>query len=153
VFEDLDELAKGLAENDISRRQALKWAGYSVAGAALSSLGLADSAEALSRRKRRRCRRRGGTVCSSGTRASEICCRAGQGCYGNDAGAICCSNDPHCSGAQSAAGPMVCYNTAGAGGICDRPSCTTDTDCSAGEVCIRTPGCPGTGGNRCVPAC
>jgi hypothetical protein len=40
VFEDLDELAKGLAENDLSRRQAIKWAGYSVLGAALSSNGL-----------------------------------------------------------------------------------------------------------------
>ena len=152
MFEDLDELARGLAENDISRRQALKWAGYSVLGATLSSMGFAESAEALSRRKRRRCRRRGGTVCSSGTRASEICCRKGETCYFTTP-LICCSNDPLCSGATSAAGPPVCYNTLGAGDICNRPTCNTDTECSAGEVCIRTPGCPGTGGNRCVPAC
>ena len=30
VFEDLDELARGLADSDISRRQAIKWAGLSV---------------------------------------------------------------------------------------------------------------------------
>ncbi len=47
MFEDLDELASALAEDDISRHQAIRWAGYSVAGAALSSLGLAESAEAL----------------------------------------------------------------------------------------------------------
>jgi hypothetical protein len=47
MFEELDELARELAENDISRRQAIKWAGYSVAGATLSSLGFADTTEAL----------------------------------------------------------------------------------------------------------
>jgi hypothetical protein len=58
-----DDLARGLAKNDISRRQAVKWAGYSVLGAALSSVGFADTAEALTRRQRRRCRRRGGRPC------------------------------------------------------------------------------------------
>jgi hypothetical protein len=66
VFEDLDELATGLAEDDVSRRQAIKWAGYSVLGAALSSMGFADAAEALTRRQRRRCRRKGGDAPGEG---------------------------------------------------------------------------------------
>ena len=40
MFEDLDELARGLAENDISRRQAIKWAGYSVLAGPLCLRGL-----------------------------------------------------------------------------------------------------------------
>jgi hypothetical protein len=50
VFEDHDELARGPAENEISRRQAIRWAGYGALGAALSSMGFADTAEALTRR-------------------------------------------------------------------------------------------------------
>ena len=42
-----DELARGLAEGAISRRQALKWAGYGVLGAVLSGIGFADTAEPL----------------------------------------------------------------------------------------------------------
>jgi hypothetical protein len=49
LFEDLDELARGLAENDISRRRAIKWAGYSVLAATLSSLGFAECAYVLRR--------------------------------------------------------------------------------------------------------
>ena len=60
MFEELDELARGLAENVISRRQAIKWAGYSVLGATLSSMGFADTAEALTRKFKRRCRNKGG---------------------------------------------------------------------------------------------
>ncbi len=58
-----DELARGLASGNISRGQAIRWAGYSVLGAALSSVGFADTAEALTRRQRRRCRRRGHIIC------------------------------------------------------------------------------------------
>src|SRR5919199_3200108 len=61
-----DELARGLASGNISRRQAIKWAGYSVLGASLSSMGFAETAEALTRRQRRRCRRKGGTPLEKG---------------------------------------------------------------------------------------
>src|SRR5919199_1160545 len=66
VFEELDELARGLAENEVSRRQAIKWAGYSVLGATLSSMGFAERAEALTRNARRRCRKHGGTPLEKG---------------------------------------------------------------------------------------
>jgi hypothetical protein len=46
MFDDLDELAKEMAENEVSRRQAVKRAGFSVLGAALSSIGFAESTEA-----------------------------------------------------------------------------------------------------------
>jgi hypothetical protein len=62
VFEGLDELASALGENDVSRGQAIKWAGYSVLGAAISSAGFAESAEALAHRQRRRCRGKGGIL-------------------------------------------------------------------------------------------
>jgi hypothetical protein len=47
VFEDPDELARGLAENEISRGRAIRRVGYGVVGAALSSMGFAGRAEAL----------------------------------------------------------------------------------------------------------
>ncbi len=54
-----DDLAKGLDDGTISRRRALKLVGAAALGAALIPV-MPKQAEALSRRARRRCRRKGG---------------------------------------------------------------------------------------------
>ena len=74
-----DELAKGLASGTISRRKALRLMGAALFGAALVPL-LPEQAQALTNKQRRRCHTEGGTVCSSGTRASEVCCPRGTTC-------------------------------------------------------------------------
>ena len=142
MFEDLDELARGLAENDISRRQAIKWAGYSVLGASLSSMGFADRAEALSRRKRRKCRRKGGTPVSGGT------CRCTLNCDAPDLTKFGCGDDPtNCR----------CFMSLGGFGWCGRldqcanlKECVSTAECKPNtELCVNT--C--CGGPRCVPSC
>src|SRR5919202_3649983 len=62
-----DDLARGLAQGDISRRQALKWLGLSIAGVGLASLGFSDTAEALTARQRRKCAAKGGMILKKGT--------------------------------------------------------------------------------------
>ena len=141
MFEDLDELARGLAENDISRRQALKWAGYSVLGASLSSMGFADTAEALSRKARRRCRRKGGTPLAAGD------CHCGLNCDAPDPTKFACQDNPNCR----------CFQTTDGSGFCGSlqncnvlQSCTENADCEFGsEVCVQT--CCGS--PRCVSPC
>jgi hypothetical protein len=124
VFEDLDELARGLAENDVSRQQAIKWAGYSVLGAALSSMGFADTAEALTRRGRRRCRRRGGTPLEEGN------------CH---CAANCRSKSIPCHGTES----CTCFKTTENTGFClylgtgsCNTTCTSSKDCPSGSRCV-----------------
>ena len=159
MFEELDELARGLAENDISRRQAIKWAGYSVLGTALSSVGLTDTAEALTRRQRRRCRRQGGTICGSGHR--QYCCAQGTSCGPNRScqcpnPATCatlpfpqCGNDPGCQCATIAEGGGTCVKLAIAG--CAH-TCTSSADCQQGQFCVVNSCCPTTGvcADRCT---
>jgi hypothetical protein len=159
-----DELARGLAENSISRRQAIRWAGYSVAGAALSSLGFAESAEALTRRQRRRCRRSGGIVCGE-TRSEEYCCREGTTCAGGDTctevncrrGATqCpfrfgCQNSDTCLCATTLEGRNTCVQSAL---VCSDPSfhCTSSQDCPTGWVCT-TSCCGKPTQGVCTPPC
>jgi hypothetical protein len=130
VFEDLDELAMGLAENDISRRQAIKWASYSVLGAALSSMGFVESAEALTRRQRRRCRRKGGAILEKGN------CHCAIKCDAPDLNNFTCQNDPDCA----------CFQTTGGRGFCARlASCNTLQKCSSSSEC--------PSGFKCAPTC
>jgi hypothetical protein len=141
MFEELDELARGLAENDISRRQAIRWAGYSVLGTALSSVGFAESAEALTRRARRRCRRKGGTPLEKGT------CHCGYNCPG-EFSLFECENDPQCA----------CGETTEGSGVCARINiqcnglqlCTASGQCPTGYRCIRDNCC---GSSACFPLC
>src|SRR5829696_7031940 len=143
MFEDLDELAKGLAENDISRRQAIRWAGYSVLGASLSSMGFAESAEALSRKARRRCRRKGGTPLAAGD------CHCGLNCDAPDPTKFTCQDNPNCR----------CFMSTGGFGWCGRldqcanlQECTFSSDCTpqfGTEACVHT--C--CGDTRCVRVC
>ena len=136
MFEDLDELARGLAENDISRRQAIKWAGYSVAGAALSSLGFAETAEALTRRQRRRCRRRGGTPLEEGN------CNCAFNCGAPDSDRPC-QNDPNCLCLQTTEGRGFCTENTACGTTCSR-----SRDCPPGWKCVVS--CCGP---NCAPPC
>jgi hypothetical protein len=140
VFEDLDELARGLAENDISRRQAIKWAGYSVAGAALSSMGFAETAEALTRRQRRRCRRKGGTPLERGE------CHCGFKC-GSSADIVCESNR-NCSCTKTIEGRGFCANF---NVNCPNVSCTSSSKCPSGTKCVVNTCCEPSA--VCLPAC
>jgi hypothetical protein len=121
MFEDLDELARGLAENDISRRQALRWAGYSVLGAALSSVGFAESAEALGSRAWRRCRRKGGTPLEKGQ------CHCAYKC-GADPARFACENNPSCACLRTTEGRGFCADVSG-GCIPCQGGCPSGTRC------------------------
>ena len=125
VFEDLDQLARGLAENDVSRRQAIKWPGYSVLGAALSSVGFAESAKALSLRARNRCRGEGGIPLEEGN----CHCAATCVCFQTTEGTGFC------------AGP-------GSGGCGDFQACTQSSQYPAGTKCVVNTYC---GTSICVP--
>ena len=144
MFEDLDELAKGLAENDISRRQAIRWAGYSVLGASLSSMGFAQSAEALSRKARRRCRRKGGTLVTGGD------CNCALNCDAPDPTKFKCQDDPNCRCLESSAfGLGFCVRLEQCEGL---QTCSFDDDCEFGlERCVET--CCPSAPNRCMRSC
>lgn len=89
-----DDLAKELANDTISRRQALKYVGALALGAALLPL-FPHKAQALSKKKRRKCHRSGGTVC--GTGSNEVCCGAGTTCcVGANGTANCCATGTTC---------------------------------------------------------
>jgi hypothetical protein len=132
VFEDLDELARGLAENDISRRQAMKWAGYSVAGAALSSMGFAETAEALTRRQRRRCHRKGGVPLEKGT-----CHCAGANCD-TDFDFFTCGANCSCELTVEQRGFCAVNGNVGTG-------CSSSEECTGNNKCVVLRGCPGSG--------
>ena len=150
MFEDLDELARGLAENDISRRQAIKWAGYSVLGASLSSVGFADTAEALTRRGKRRCLRNGGMVCGNGPLKKKYCCTSGTTCAGGETcgqgcagGGSCgaqgfpeCMNNPSCFCTTTVEGGTFCAQI---GLSCNElTTCTNSQQCPEGSACAVT---------------
>jgi len=150
VFEDLDELARGLAEDTISRRQAIKWAGYSVAGAALSSMGFAQSTEALTRKARRRCRRKGGTPLEKGNchcAWEAVTCPPAT--IEPDPNLFTCQNDPTC----------FCYKTTEGRGFCGQESaclpgtCSSSSECPPGWKCAVNTCCTTTPSSGCVPPC
>ena len=150
MFEDLDELARGLAENDISRRQAIRWAGYSVRGASLSSMGFAQSAEALTRKARRRCRRKGGTPLEKGNchcAWEAVTCPPAT--IEPDPNLFTCQNDPTC----------FCYKTTEGRGFCGQESaclpgtCSSSSECPPGWKCAVNTCCTTTPSSGCVPPC
>jgi hypothetical protein len=73
----------------LSRRQTLAVLVAALSGSALLSV-LPDEAAAMSKKARRRCKRKGGEVCSSGTRASEYCCLDGTCLPTAEHGTLCC---------------------------------------------------------------
>ena len=163
MFEDLDELASALAENNLSRRQAMKWAGYSVLGAALSSMGFAESAEALTRRGRRKCISSGGMVCGNGPLRKKYCCASGTTCAGGKTCAPRCAGGGSCDATFSACGDPLfscgCTATVEGGSscvslfqACNQAICVTSQDCPTGWVCAATCCDPGAL-PRCNPPC
>jgi hypothetical protein len=142
VFEDFDELARGLAENDISRGQALKWAGYGMLGAALSSVGFADTAEALSRRKRRRCRRKGGTPLEEGD------CHCAAGC-GDAPDRFSCQGNPQCWCIKTTEGTGFCADRIGLP-CASLQACTSSSECPSNYQCTTSTCCATP---VCMPAC
>ncbi len=127
MFEELDELARGLAENDISRRQAIKWAGYSVLGATLSSMGFAETAEALTRRQRRRCRKHGGTPLEKGN------CHCAASC-GQGSTFFSCLNNPNCFCVKTTEGTGFCANQAVS--CANLTVCSSSSQCQQGQKCV-----------------
>ena len=61
-----DKLARRLASGTISRRQALKWMGAGIVGAAVATAGFPNTAQALTRRQKRRCRDKEGIPLENG---------------------------------------------------------------------------------------
>jgi len=140
MFEDLDELARALAQNDISRRQAMKWAGYSVLGATLSSMGFAESAEALTRKAHRRCRRKGGVPLEKGT------CHCAPATCDADFDKFLCGGVSNCS----------CELTVEQRGFCTLDGnvgtgCSSSEECAGQNRCVVIRGCLGSGG-QCTRA-
>ena len=138
-----DELARGLGEGAISRRQALKWAGYGVLGAALSGTGFADTAEALTRRQRRRCRRKGGAPLESGE------CKCAGNCEAGLARFVCPDTDGTCACQETVEGRGVC---ASFGSLCGTLEvCSSSSECRQGFKCIINTCCGRA--PRCFPVC
>jgi hypothetical protein len=149
VFEELDELARGLAENEVSRRQALKWAGYAVAGATLSSMGFADTAEALTRRARRRCRRKGGTPLEKG---NCHCAWEADTCSPTiepNPNRFTCQNDNSCTCYKTTEGRGFCGQLSG----CPPGTCSSSSDCPPGWKCAVNTCCSATPSSVCIPPC
>jgi hypothetical protein len=135
-----DELARGLADNSISRGQAIKWAGYGVLGVALSSMGFAESAEALTRRFRRRCRAKGGVPLEKGT-----CHCAAPNCDTDFAQFVCGGrSDCTCELTVERRGFCTLDGNVGTG-------CSSSEECAGQNRCVVLRGCLGSGG-QCTAA-
>jgi hypothetical protein len=120
-----DDLAKGVADGSISRRQALKWLGAGAVALAIGPL-FPEQAEALTRRQRRLCRRKGGTPLERGN------CHCGFNCL-TATQPFTCQGNPNCT----------CFRTTENRGFCgaDVAPCSTifcsaSGDCPAGSRCV-----------------
>ena len=116
-----DELAKGLSNGTLSRGRTLKL------------LGAALFAQALTDQQRRKCRSQGGTVCSSGTRASEVCCPSGTTCVNGT-----CSNSPPGCPSTQVCGSACCQSgeTCVNGACCPSMQVCGSACCQSGETCV-----------------
>jgi len=133
-----DELAKGLSNGTLSRGKALKLLGAALFGGVLIPL-FPEQAQALTNTQRRKCTRQGGTVCSSGTRRSEVCCPSGTTCL---AGPTCCPSTQVCGSACCQSGE-TCVDGVCQGGGCPEAQVCGSACCQSGETCVAT--CPPSG--------
>jgi hypothetical protein len=139
-----DDLATALADGSISRRQALKGIGVGALAFAIGPL-FPEQAEALTRRQRRRCRRRGGQPLEEGE------CHCAFQC--GESEFISCEDDPNC----------LCVETVGGRGFCAFDAqcaqlfaCTSSSECPPGWRCVVGGCCIDASGNFvpvCVPPC
>lgn len=127
----LDDLASGLDEGTISRRRALKLVAGAVLGTALLPIA-PKQAQALTRKQRRRCRRKGGVPVSNGN------CHCTRGC-GSDITRFACKSTANCA----------CYRTYSGKGFCGQrgtafgAGCLGDSDCLSPAICVFPDGvCP-----------
>ena len=133
-----DDLATGLADGSISRRQALKGIGAGALAFAIGPL-FPEQAEALTRRQRRRCRRRGGIPVERG----QCHCTEQSTCEGNP--------EIFCEG-----GVCHCFLTTENRGFCGQHGqcvpCTASAECPAGWRCVVNTCCTDEFDNP-VPTC
>jgi len=127
-----DDLARGLAEGTISRRQALKLAGVGIVSAVFATAGFPESAQALTSR---RCRKKGGVPLKEGNCDCAFQC-------GSELHRFNCQDDDKC----------YCLEKESGGGFCgyggkdpqcgDFERCETNRDCSNSDArCISTTCC------------
>ena len=138
-----DDLATGLADGSISRRQALKGIGAGALAFAIGPL-FPEQAEALTRAQRRRCRQRGGIPVERG----ECHCTEQSLCEDNPE--IHCEGNPECHCLMTVAGRGFC----GRHGSC--VPCTASSECPAGWRCVVNTCCTDDFGNpvpTCLPPC
>jgi hypothetical protein len=140
----LDELATALSEGAISRRQALKWAGYGMLGAALSGMGFAETAEALGRRARRRCRNKDGVPLERGE--CHCATKCSSSAYYRQ---FKCQDNPNCSCRKTAEGRGFCAQVF-FGSCEDLQACSSSSECPSGSKCITATCCPNP---ICLPPC
>jgi hypothetical protein len=147
----LDDLARGLDDGTVSRRQALKWLGAGAVAFAIGPL-FPEQAQALTKKQRRGCRRRGGLVCGDPPLRNQYCCPRGTTCSGAPAGCATsnCTFRGSCEdgflfGCQDN-NSCFCTRTVEGGIFCTQRStvcvdagttCTNSTDCQAGWACAR----------------
>jgi hypothetical protein len=130
-----DDLARGLADGTISRRQALKWAGAGIVGAVLATAGFAEPAEALTRRQRRRCRDKGGVPLEEGN------CNCAFQC-GADLDEFNCQGDSDCYCLEKGSGGGFCGYGGNDPQCGDFERCDSNRDCSDSDArCITTTCC------------
>jgi hypothetical protein len=139
-----DDLATGLADGSISRRRALKWIGAGALAFAIAPL-FPEQAEALTRRQRRRCRRRGGRPVERGECHCAFQCGVSE--------IITCEDNPDC----------LCIETTENRGFCafnaecaQLFACTDSSECPPDWRCVVGGCCTDEFGNpvpACVPPC
>ena len=157
-----DELAKGLANGTISRRQALRWMGGALVGGVLTSIpGVALAQQGGNSACDKFCHenfsgRAAGKCTSAGAHGTGPCyeCTPGIGPGPNfigcdPLGGICDSlarcNSPNCFCYETREGCGLCHN--GATQICDLYQSCFDQPCPTGLFCAVNTCC----GEICIP--
>ena len=154
-----DELARGLASGDVSRRRAIKLMGAALVGGTLASLGIREAgADDLCKPEGKKCRK--DTQC-----CSDNCSKSGTSRFGTCAAAACTSNGSACSTSGDCCsgncdsgfcvppptGPhrVACFcNDSAVIRLCSSIDCSTETRV---EVC--SPLCESHGGLDGIPGC
>jgi hypothetical protein len=143
-----DELARGLAEGNVTRGKALRLMGAAVVGGALASLGIREAAADPPGCKRNGKNCTKDKVCCSGNCEGGTCsdpCPSGTVELSNGTCAKPCGTEPGQCNCGSG-----CFGANSGGGYCaDIPSssqspCETDDQCTIGEFCS---------GLVCIRAC
>jgi hypothetical protein len=144
-----DELARGLASGEFSRRKALRLMGAALLGGTLGSLGIGGIAAAddLCKPEGKKCRK------------DEQCC-SGK-CEGSECAAVVCSPAGSCPNIPLGCEGDIncgCLQTVEGIGFCasnwpceEAQTCTTTADCPAGYACTAVSCCPDV--VVCAPPC